>query len=179
VRIAAAIAVSLFAHAALAFGVFYLRGRPEAEKSVEMQAPLGAVFVQVGRETGPGGAPVSAPPPEPAAADEAPEVPAAPESGGGPRAGSPDGEAHPVGEIHPDYPAMSRKLGEEGEAAFDVDVATDGTVADARLTKSTGHERLDEAARAAIVGARYRAAVKNGEPVTSTTKLRIEFRLTH
>lgn len=50
-----------------------------------------------------------------------------------------------VKEVIPDYPAFSRKRGEEGEARIIVTIR-DGAVADAEVYKSSGSKRLDQSA---------------------------------
>jgi protein TonB len=72
---------------------------------------------------------------------------------------------------------MSRRLGEEGEAVFSLDVDADGAVSGARLEKSSGHERLDAAAREALLAAKFQPAARAGRALPSTTRMRIEFQL--
>jgi protein TonB len=50
----------------------------------------------------------------------------------------------------PEYPAISRKLGEQGRVVFRVYVGADGQPSDVRLQTSSGFERLDNVALAAI-----------------------------
>lgn len=46
---------------------------------------------------------------------------------------------------HKDYPRLSRRLGEEGEARVAFEVAADGRVLSVALVQGSGHARLDEA----------------------------------
>jgi protein TonB len=46
----------------------------------------------------------------------------------------------------PDYPPVSRRLGEQGTLRLRVAITTDGTVSDAQVESSSGHQRLDQAA---------------------------------
>jgi periplasmic protein TonB len=46
----------------------------------------------------------------------------------------------------PEYPAASRRLGEQGSVVLQVLVDTDGRVIDAKLLQSSGYDRLDQAA---------------------------------
>lgn len=55
-----------------------------------------------------------------------------------------------AGNRAPVYPAMSQKLGEEGESLCWVRVGADGKVADIRLERSSGYSRLDQAAVRAV-----------------------------
>lgn len=54
----------------------------------------------------------------------------------------------------PGYPQLSRRLGEEGQVLVRVQVSADGKVLSVELKKSSGFERLDEAALKAV--AKYR-----------------------
>lgn len=76
-------------------------------------------------------------------------------------------------EIKPEYPLLSRKLGEEGEATFILNLEKDGSVMLARLEKSSGFERLDEAARDALMKAKF-APPNEGE---QEKKFSVVFRL--
>lgn len=50
----------------------------------------------------------------------------------------------------PEYPVISRKLGEQGRVVFRVYVEPDGLPSDVRLQASSGFDRLDNVALAAI-----------------------------
>lgn len=76
-------------------------------------------------------------------------------------------------EIQPEYPLLSRKLGEEGEATFILNLEKDGTVMLARLEKSSGFERLDEAARDALMKAKFPAPEEGAQE----KKFSVVFRL--
>lgn len=52
----------------------------------------------------------------------------------------------------PEYPAGARMRNEQGTAHIEFLVAWDGWVKDARITKSSGHAELDEAALSTIGG---------------------------
>lgn len=54
----------------------------------------------------------------------------------------------------PAYPPLSRRLGEEGQVLVRVQVSADGSVLSVELKKSSGFERLDQAALKAV--AKYR-----------------------
>ncbi|MEO5971504.1 MAG: energy transducer TonB [Bdellovibrionia bacterium] len=49
-------------------------------------------------------------------------------------------------EIHPSYPRISRKLSEEGQVLLQLNFSGEGHLLEARLLKSSGFPRLDEAA---------------------------------
>jgi|GEM_PF-3700117 len=177
---ARAIAVSLLLHLLpVALALYFMTKPPlsvtevkTAEVEPSVQAPIGDVFVTE-QETPPEGKSEAPPsttefPSEVKNTDEA-----APSSA----PGLPDGEAHPIGKIEPSYPALSRKLGEEGEAVFVLKVEESGQVSEATLEKSSGHERLDEAAKAALLAASFEPARKNGVALASRKTFRVEFRL--
>lgn len=65
----------------------------------------------------------------------------------------------------PPYPALSRRLGEAGVVILRVELSETGHVATARVSTSSGHARLDEAALAAVRTWRCTPASRNGQPV--------------
>lgn len=65
----------------------------------------------------------------------------------------------------PDYPALSRKLGEEGKLTLQVELDESGRISNTRIINSSGYSRLDNAALAAVKTWRCRPAVRNGQPV--------------
>ncbi|EXI65835.1 MAG: hypothetical protein AW08_02860 [Candidatus Accumulibacter adjunctus] len=52
----------------------------------------------------------------------------------------------------PAYPPLSRRIEETGEVLVRVELGEDGSVAAARIERGSGHQRLDEAALAAVRG---------------------------
>ena len=50
----------------------------------------------------------------------------------------------------PEYPAASRRLGEQGTSVIEVLVGVDGRVLEAKLLQSSGYDRLDQAALAGV-----------------------------
>ena len=78
------------------------------------------------------------------------------------------------------YPDASRRLGEEGLTVVDVCVGPDGKLTEPpKVTKTSGHERLDQAAvKVASVGSgRFKPATEEGKPITKCTQLPIRFKL--
>ncbi len=163
-----AVLFSLLVHA-LALGAIFLssRARDPLHAETPASAPIGDVFVS---ESPAGPAPAEAPGTD---GMEESAVATSPAS----RPGIPDGEAEPTARIEPGYPPLSRKLGEEGESVFQITVEADGSVSRAELETSSGHSRLDEAARTSLLNARFRPARRNQAPSASTRRFRIEFRL--
>jgi protein TonB len=68
----------------------------------------------------------------------------------------------------PAYPALSRRFDEEGTVVLQVELDETGGVASARVHKSSGFARLDEAALAAVKTWRCTPAHRNGSPVKAT-----------
>src|SRR6516162_2327047 len=78
------------------------------------------------------------------------------------------------------YPDASRRLGEEGLTLVGICVGPDGKLTEpAKVGKTSGHTRLDEAAvKVAQVGSgRFKPATEEGKPVTKCTQLPIRFKL--
>lgn len=65
----------------------------------------------------------------------------------------------------PAYPAQSRRLGETGLVVLRVELNEAGHVALARVDRSSGYARLDEAALSAVRTWRCTPAIRNGRPV--------------
>ncbi|MCU0764116.1 MAG: energy transducer TonB [Hydrogenophaga sp.] len=65
----------------------------------------------------------------------------------------------------PVYPAVSRRLGEQGRVLFDVYILPDGTVGEIKLKRSSGFARLDEAALEAVRQWRYVPAKRGDQPI--------------
>ena len=63
------------------------------------------------------------------------------------------------------YPAMSRRMGEQGTAVWRVLIGTDGKAVQAQLIKSSGFERLDKAAYDTVMHRRYLPGTRDGVPV--------------
>jgi len=98
-------------------------------------------------------------PPTTVAAAPARETPAAPVRVG------PRFDASWSGNAPPPYPAMARRMGEEGEVRLDVQVGQDGTVLDVRLKKSSGSQLLDQTAIETVKKWRFTPATVDGKPV--------------
>ena len=77
----------------------------------------------------------------------------------------------------PDYPKASRRLLEEGIVTLNFLVDTDGHVLKAEIAKSSGFERLDDAARIALSKCQFRPGSSNGHAVQSWSSIRYAWRL--
>jgi protein TonB len=80
--------------------------------------------------------------------------------------------------VAPRYPVESRRRKEQGTVYLLVMLDTDGAVADLRVTRSSGHERLDRAALDAVRKWRWSPTIRNGEAVPVQGTVDIPFILT-
>jgi protein TonB len=79
----------------------------------------------------------------------------------------------------PDYPASSRRAGEAGTVVLDLYILPNGRVGDARVQKSSGFPRLDEAAvREAKRSWRFVPGTESGKPVAMWHSTKVTFNLT-
>ncbi|MBR0674257.1 energy transducer TonB [Roseomonas soli] len=78
----------------------------------------------------------------------------------------------------PDYPAESRRRGEEGVVRLALRIGSDGRVEGAEVTDSSGYAALDRAALEAVRRWRFRPASEAGIPVAATINTAVHFRLT-
>jgi len=81
--------------------------------------------------------------------------------------------------VKPDYPAMSRRRGEEGEARVSFVIGQTGTIENVVLTKSSGWPRLDGAALDAVRSSTCKPYVENGVAVRVRTIQPYPFELTN
>lgn len=77
----------------------------------------------------------------------------------------------------PAYPALSRRLGEEGRVILRVLVSTAGRADEVQIRASSGHARLDEAARDTVRGWKFVPAKRGAQPVAAWVLVPISFRL--
>jgi periplasmic protein TonB len=67
----------------------------------------------------------------------------------------------------PSYPALSRRLGEEGKLMLKVELDESGRISKTQIVESSGYSRLDNAALSAVKTWRCQPAIQNGQPVRS------------
>lgn len=79
----------------------------------------------------------------------------------------------------PVYPAMSRRLGEEGKIVLRVRVSRDGLPLTVEISQSSGFTRLDEAAKSAVERWRFVPARQGDAPVEATVLVPLNFTLNH
>ena len=77
----------------------------------------------------------------------------------------------------PVYPALSRRLSEEGKVLLKVRVSAQGAALEVVVSKSSGFSRLDAAAVAAVERWRFVPARRGEEPVDSSVVVPIAFAL--
>ncbi len=77
----------------------------------------------------------------------------------------------------PSYPRLSKRMGEQGEVRLRVDIAADGSVTHVALAKSSGFERLDEAAITAVKSWAFKPAKQGDVSVASTVEIPVKFML--
>ena len=77
----------------------------------------------------------------------------------------------------PKYPALSRRLGEEGKVLLKVRVTAEGLPATVDVEKSSNFARLDEAARQAVAHWRFVPARRGDEAIEASVVVPIVFRL--
>lgn len=82
-----------------------------------------------------------------------------------------------VREPSPRYPPQSRRLREQGVVVLRVVIDERGEASSIEIETSSGHARLDDAARAAVLRAAFRPYVEDGEPRRALVLIPIEFAL--
>ncbi|CAB3800418.1 hypothetical protein LMG28614_05167 [Paraburkholderia ultramafica] len=126
--------------------------------------------------------PVAAPDPTP----PTPAAPAAPPAAAAPAIGrqtmeisAPKNVAHLDCNIaKPDYPSLSKRRGETGTASVRFVVGLSGKLENIELKKSSGFNRLDDAALAAVHASACKPYVENGQPVRAAYTQPFDFNLT-
>ncbi len=112
----------------------------------------------------------------PATAIEATSVaarPAAPAAA--PRIELPSSDAAYLNNPKPAYPALSRRLGEQGKVVVRVLIGLDGRAQQAEIRSSSGYDRLDQAALATVRSWRYVPGTRNGVPEAMWFNVPINF----
>ena len=94
-----------------------------------------------------------------------------------PRQARLDAPPRPKRNIRPDYPKGARQRGEQGEVILEIRVTAEGTVDDVKVATSSGFAELDEAAVRAAKVAKFSPARSGHEPVVSTARLKLQFKL--
>ena len=113
--------------------------------------------------------PVEAPaaPPAPAPAPPAPPAP--------PKIDLPSSDAAYLNNPTPTYPAISKRLGEQGKVVLRVLIGTDGLPQKVEISKSSGFDRLDRQAQEAVMRWRFVPGKRNGVPETMWNLVPVNF----
>jgi periplasmic protein TonB len=77
----------------------------------------------------------------------------------------------------PEYPAQSRRLEETGSEVLHFLVDVDGRVIDSKIVTSSGHPRLDDAARDALSRCKFKPGTIDGKPQQSWAELKYTWKL--
>lgn len=117
-------------------------------------------------------APIAAPPPapqpvEPVAIQPQPPAPVTP----------PQFNANYLNNPPPQYPALSRRLGEEGRVMLRVFVDERGLPVRVEMRSSSGHERLDHVALETVKNWKFVPARRGDQPVSAWVIVPISFSL--
>lgn len=89
-----------------------------------------------------------------------------------------DAPPKPKRTIRPEYPKGAHQRGEQGDVVVEIRVNERGTVDEATVVSSCGFSELEEAAVRAVRSARFTPARVGRDPVASSARLTIEFKLT-
>jgi len=79
----------------------------------------------------------------------------------------------------PLYPAISRRLKEQGTVLLRVFVTTAGQPTEVIIKTSSGHPRLDNAAKLAVVGWKFVPATREDKPVEAWVIVPVKFSLSN
>lgn len=79
--------------------------------------------------------------------------------------------------LQPRYPPASARAHEEGTVMLRVLVDQTGVPQRVEIARSSGHQRLDAAARESVMHARFRPVMRNGEATSAWGLVPIAFRL--
>lgn len=76
-----------------------------------------------------------------------------------------------------EYPPLARRMGEEGKVTLRVLVNEKGRAEKVEIQKSSGFNRLDEAARIALMRALFKPYIEDGKPLMMLATATISFNL--
>ncbi|CAM5789355.1 energy transducer TonB [Castellaniella caeni] len=76
---------------------------------------------------------------------------------------------------NPAYPRLSQRRGEQGRVVLRVLISPEGRVAHVKVQKSSGYERLDDAAVLAMQSARFRPYTENGVAYKALVDIPFDF----
>ncbi|MDB5882541.1 MAG: tonB [Ramlibacter sp.] len=155
------------------------RVKPQTVKKVERVPPPApqplAIRDAPPAPNAPTGVTAPQPPAPPIAAPVAP-APSPPAAAPAPaRIELPTSDADYLQNPKPPYPAISKRLGEQGKVVVRVFIGVDGLPQQAEVRQSSGFERLDQAAKATAMKWRYVPGKRGGVPEAMWVNVPINF----
>lgn len=118
---------------------------------------------------------VEAAPPTASTPIAAPVVQAAATAPAQARLELPSSDAAYLQNAKPVYPPLSKRMGEQGQVVYSVLIGADGLPVSARLVKSSGFDRLDEASFNAVMRWRYTPGKRHGVPTAMSFNVPINW----
>ena len=79
--------------------------------------------------------------------------------------------------VKPEYPALARRMGHSGTVVLRFLVGVDGKVVQSEIEKTSGHPKLDEAARAGLSLCAFKPGTVDGKPEQSWATIRYTWQL--
>jgi len=78
----------------------------------------------------------------------------------------------------PEYPSLSKRNSEEGTVTLEFVIGADGSVLESKIVQSSGHARLDEAARSSLAAnCHFKPATDDGTPAKTVQQMKYVWRL--
>jgi protein TonB len=109
------------------------------------------------------------------AAPAAPSMPAAAPFPGAPAVAGDSATPMPISRPPPTYPREALRRGVGGTVRVQATVSPDGSVERMDVAESSGNRYLDRAAMEAVRRWRFKPAMRNGQPVSATVVIPIDF----
>lgn len=144
---------------------------PQPRPQVQPTPPLPAATT----EPAPLVAPAAPAPPAPAALEASTVAATAAGPAAPARIELPSSDAAYLNNPRPSYPALSRRLGEQGKVVVRVLIGVDGKAQQAEIRTSSGYDRLDQAALATVRSWRYVPGTRGGVPEAMWFNVPINF----
>ncbi|RCX11616.1 energy transducer TonB [Extensimonas vulgaris] len=141
---------------------------PKAQPAPATQAPSELTAAQPAAEPAPN-APSAAPTAAPAAPTATTPAPAPP------RIELPSSNAAYLNNPKPPYPAISKRMGEQGKVVLRVLISAEGLPQKVEISQSSGYDRLDRQAQEAVQHWRFVPGKRNGVPEAMWTLVPIQF----
>ena len=77
----------------------------------------------------------------------------------------------------PAYPAASIRASETGLVLLNFLIDVDGKVLESKVERTSGHRRLDEAARSGLAYCKFKPATVDGKPERTWARIEYEWKL--